>query len=566
MFTALALLLLSPVLIDFGSRAIGDPAADTWNHVWGYWYIERALLGEHPFFDVGLLGYPEGGALWFIDILGALLTAPLGWIAGPVTAYNAALLLNLVFAGLASWRLAFHVTRSLPGAYAAGAIYMLCPHVFGQLHNGISETVATGWLPLSVWLGMRMLEHPSSRRGAAWGFSLICAMTASAYYGVFAGAFAGALLLHALWRTPKRLLAARRALLVGLEVGVVGVLVIAWGFLGSLEDGLVSRDPAFVWKTLIEHNMVDLLSFGHFGPYQSPDLEVLYDEHLMVVVYIGWAALLTGLLGLVRTGSSGGRGWALGAFCCFVLALGPYLYVGGSYLEIADRAVALPFATLADWGLGMDRVAHPYRFAVPLGLCVALLAAFAIAHTRRPTVWAGALVTVHAVELFALSPAEFPLPTSTVDVPGVYEEISTSGAVIDLPASLQVLDRARYNLYQTHHGRPIPYGLNDPTPAVLGNNPLGRLLIDTERTPLRTLEPVLPVIELEVGRRIWVQDGFAAVVLHHDLYPADRDVPVRQLLEMLLGPGERVGNSTWFALDVDPAEAQATSVSGVEQG
>jgi hypothetical protein len=329
---------------------------------------------------------------------------------------------------------------------------------------------------------------------------------------------------------------------------------------------LVSRDPAFVWKTLVEHNMVDLLAFGHFGPYQSPDLAVIYDEHLMVVVYIGWAALIAGLMGLRRTGAAGGRGWALGAFCCFVLALGPYLFVGGSYLQIADRWVALPFATLADWGLGMDRVAHPYRFAVPLGLCVAMLASLAIANSRRPALWAGALLTVHAVEVCALSPAEFPLPTSSAAIPAVYASISTEGAVIDLPASLQVLDRSRYNLYQTQHRRPIPYGLNDPTPEALALNPLGRLLIDTERTPLRTLEPVLPVLELEVARRLWLEEGFAAIVVHHDLYPAARDVPIVQLLELLLGPGERVEDATWFSLEVAAAEAPAPADPPDDQG
>ncbi len=546
LYALVALVILGPVLGDPTGLALGHHRADTWNHVWGFGHVAEALAaGTSPLDAPGVM-FPSVGRVWFVDVLGAVLTLPIGWTLGAVAAYNAALFGNLVLAGVGAWLLARHVARSPAGAVLAGLIYETAPHVLGQLHNGISETVATGWIPLAVLAWMRVLEAPTSRRGVLWGLAVACSGLANWYYGLFVGSMTVLLGVHALLVTPGRLRTAARALAVGLATGGAVLVPAALAFRATLaaQGGLVTRDPAFVWTTLVGHNMTDLLAFFTPGAYRSPDLLALYDEQLIVIVYAGWTALVLAGLALWRAREGVTRAWALGAAVCFLLALGPFLFVDGTYLRLGERMVPLPFLVLFDAVPAVSRISHAYRLAVPLGLCLAMLAALAV---RGRPAWAAAAGVLWAVEVALFSPAELPVPVSSASVPAVYADLP-EGAVVDLPTSLQVLDRGRYNLYQLAHGQPIPYGLNDPTPEVLRDNPLTGALLALERSPVETLPRTLPVLELELGRRALVDAGFASIVVHRDLYPGAHADKVVELLEIICGPGVEVGGATRFVL------------------
>ena len=106
--------------------------------------------------------------------------------------------------------------------------------------------------------------------------------------------------------------------------------------------------------------------------------------------------------------------------------------------------------------------------------------------------------------------------------------------------SLQMLDRSRYDLAQLTHRRPIPYGLNDPTPRVLAANPFTALLLRLERSPVGSLDPDLPLLSLEMGRRKLAAQGLAFIVVHTDEYPAKQLATVRELLALLCGEPEVV--------------------------
>ncbi len=309
----------------------------------------------------------------------------------------------------------------------------------------------------------------------------------------------------------------------------------------------MSRDPDFVYRTLVGHNMVDVLAFFHPGRFYSPDLKALFDEDMVVVVYLGW-----GLLALAAAGASQARGWIAGAALAWVLALGPFLYVGGQYLMIGeDRFIPLPFLALYDVVPALSRVSHPYRFVVGAALGLAIAAGRGIG--RLPERWqaraALAAGLLCGAEYLFLSPAPWPIPVSDAR-----PLLSTSwlaaaplpGAVLDLPVSLAVLDRSRYDQEQVWHGRPIPYGLNDPTPAVLAQNPLTALLIRMERRPVRSAGAELPWLELEAGRRLLAAQGMAWVRVHRDRYPAGMERPVLEVLTAALGPGEVIGAATMF--------------------
>jgi hypothetical protein len=535
---ALVLVVCAPVLGDPAGLALGHPRTDTWNHVWGYDHVARALASGASPLDAALLSWPQGGTLYFIDTFGALLLSPVTLLGGAGLAYNLSIALNLTFAGLAMHALARDLTRDDGAALFAALAYASTPHVLAQAYNGITETLAIGWLPL-LWLSLRRVaQGPTLRRGAVAGLVAGCAAAANAYYGLFALGL-GAMWLVWLGRAaPRRLWAARGALAVAAACGLVVVTPFALAFRASLDadDAVVAREGAFTWASLTGHNQTDALGFLRPGDHYSPDLRARFDDSLIVVVYAGWTLLLVAGLG-VRRDPHRARGWFVAALAAAVLALGPLLYAGGRYVRLGEDWVPLPFLALYDLVPGLSRVSHPFRFAVLVGLCLSMAGALAIASLRAPVRrWAGpALGILVAIEALLASPAVFPLPVSRLAVPAFYAELPPGG-VIDLPLTLQVLPRARFVHFQLLHGQGVPWGLNDPVPPVLAANRLTRFLLLQERAGFDALGPELPAFELEIGRRALRDAGYRSLVVHPALYPGARVRVVREVLDATLGP------------------------------
>lgn len=581
LFLALGLALAAPVLGDPTRYAIGHPETDTYNHLWGYWWVaERLLQGRSPF-QVEGLGWPQGGQLYFIDLFGAVLTLPVSVLGGPVLAYNAAIVLNVALAGMGAFALARRVGLAPPAALFAGLVYATTPHLLGQLYDGISETAAIGWLPLAIAGALAWRDDPRPRTGAVAGLLLGVAALASFYYGLFSALAVFALLLSRTVDRPRawlRPLAWRSVLAFTASLlAVAGPALLAFRSTLVAEDALVTREEGFVSLALFGHNMTDLLSFFRPGRVYSPDLRVLYDEALIVVVYVGWVPLLAGAAALARASRRPAelprlRPWLAGALLSFTLALGPFLYVRGGYASLpGDAPVPLPFLAFFSFLPGFSRISHAFRFAVPLGLCLALLAATWVHTRRRPGRAALGFGALWLLELALLSPAVLPLPVSDAATPAAYAAIpaahagpsharppeSHTPAVLDLPVSLQVLARSRYAWWQAWHGLAIPYGLNDPTPRVLAGNRLGQALINAERSSLDTLPAELPTLDLVLGARALAAEGLNAIVVHRALYPPAIRDKILLILDVAVGGGARVGDADVYLLSEPLARRSA---------
>lgn len=544
LFGLVAVLFVAPVFPDPSGLALGHPRNDTWNHIWGFAWAGRLLLsGEFPL-HTEQLGWPGGGALWFIDTFGAAVTAPLQAVAGPVVAYNAYCLGCFFLAGAATYALAWRETRSVAGALVAGLLFEATPHLLAQAYNGISESLAVGWLPLAVLAIRHALGRPSAARGALAGVAVAVCTLANWYYGLFAvlcaiGFWCAAPLAR---RRPP----ARALLVTGLSMAAAATLVAGpalFAFASTLgaEDALVSRDPTFVWKTLIHHNMTDLVTFFRPGKYYSPDFSALWDEDLIVVVYIGWALLLPALAVLFTSRARRARPWLVLALLSFLLALGPFLYVGGRYVELGDGWIPLPFLGLFELVPLVSRISHAYRFTLGIALGLAIAVAWAVRafEDRAGLRWALVLALLigggRLAETLLASPAVFPLPTSVASIPEVYDDLGTSeqGALLDLPASLQVLDRSRYTLYQVEHGRPIPYGLNDPSPEFLYRNRFTRYVLELERSRVALLPPRGPAFELLLGREAARALGLRWIAVHVDDYPPAQGAKIVSFMDSM---------------------------------
>ena len=541
-FLAGALVAMGPVLEAPDRLALGHPGNDVWNHVWGYWYVGAALFDGHLPLETDLLNWPGGGALWFIDALNAVLTLPIQALWGPTAAYNSAMGANLWLCGMGAYVLAFQVTRSWGGAIVAGVAYMSAPHFIGQAYNGISETLAAGWLPLALAAMRHAAKNPTWKTGAVAGLLLGLNTVANWYYGLFGLLCLTGLGARELWRLrarPDWREHGRRMLWATLPAAGVSLALAVPPFLlfsGSMggEDAVVGRDPDFVWMTLVMHNMTDAIALVRPGDFQSPDLKALFDEDLKVVVYVGMALIGPAVGVLLSDRRRQAASWGLLALAFLVLTLGPYLYVAGEYVRFGDRFIPLPFLVLFEYTPVFSRISHAYRFVVGLTLALAVLAAFAVDRLAERGVpwWAAVLVLcgLRLTETAFLSPVTLPLPTVDTRAPDALAQLD-GGAVLDLPISMPVLRRSEHFMGQLRHGQPVPYGLNDPTPVPLYLNRYSRYLIEIERTGANSLPPTPPALDLAVGQAALVEQGLRWIVVHQDMLPDDRRAVLEQFLD-----------------------------------
>lgn len=539
-----------PLALDPTGGLAGHPGNDVWNHVWGYWWVAEELAAGRLPLRTDLQHFPQSSRLFFIDTFGALISLPLQWLSGPVLAMNAVVIGCFWAAGMAAWGLARHVRAELFGAgpdadrdaLIASVAYATSPHLVAQAYNGITETLFAAGLPLATLGVLRLFDRPTVPRAVVAAGGMALCMLANFYYGLFAVVGSTLLLVvFALVRRERiRWAALPKALVIAALVSGAAVLPVLMGFSASLdgEDAIVQRDPEFVWKSLVTHNITDVVSAFRPGKVYSPDLKVLHGEDLLIVTYLGWALLGLAAVGLLRVKRWRDRlPWVAWCGVFALLMLGPYLYVDGAYVTLADRRIPLPFLALFEGVPLFERISHPFRFVMGVQLGLGVLAAVGLGALPKAVRYAAPLVVM--VEALLLSPAPWPLPRSVGAMPehvALLAEDPVPGAVLDLPISVANLERAVFLYWQTGHGRPSPYALNEPLPGVLDRSHLARALLVAEAGRIDRLPPMLAELDLVVAGRALARLGVRYVVLHGTMYPPERRDQSLTILRTALGP------------------------------
>ena len=548
-----------PVAVDPSGAFVGHPGNDVWNHAWGYWWVGDELAqGRFPL-HTDLLRFPGRSSLYFIDSVGAVLTLPVQRVAGVVAAYNVAVFACFFSAAFGAWLLCRHLLlhrtdRANEVAVLGALAYGWSPHLLAQAYNGITETLTAGSLPFTTWAFLRLLERPRWGRALALGALAGSGMLANWYYGLFG--FLGSTILGIGAASTRWERIHWRWVPGGLVVGALLALAMTapglLAFASSLEGpaAIVNRDPEFVWKSLVGHNMTDAVSMFRPGKVYSPDLKALHGEDLLIVVYLGWTLLVGAVFGLRAMPRWRDRlpwlAW-IGFFA--LLTLGPYLFVNGQYVTIDDRRIPLPFLAFFDAVPLFDRISHPFRFVMPVQLGLAALACIGLAGRSRPWVFAACLLV--GTESLGLSPAPWPMARSSAEIPSYCQALADDpapGAVLDLPIALPNLERAIYHYWQTAHRRPSPYSLNEPNPVVLERSHLARALGIAETGRIDRLPPMLAEFDLVVSGRNLADIGIRYVVLHERFYLPERLASSLAIVRIALGEEALVtaqGDHVW---------------------
>ena len=300
----------------------------------------------------------------------------LAWLS-PTTSPSS----SIAWTAFGAWCLAFHVTRDRAGATVAAVAFGCNAHLLGQTYNGITETLNAGWIAFFCLAMIRHLERPSLRRGGWMGLCFgLCALS-NFYYGLFCMLIAVVLLLHHGIREGRstRWKAFFGGSVVGALVAVLLVLPVLLILADSMNrpEDMVSRDPEFVWDSLMNHNYTDVVGFFRPGKTYSPDLKAEYGEELIIVTYLGWVLIGLVVLGLVLHRRRKELSlWIWMSLVFLVFALGPYLHLGSPEpFAVGGRPVPLPFLPFFEAFPLFSRISHPFRFVVPAILALSILAA-----------------------------------------------------------------------------------------------------------------------------------------------------------------------------------------------
>ncbi len=465
-YAAVALHLGWPSVMSLGSSVPGAERSDLWNSLWSLWFFQRRVLDFASPLETTLLGFPDGGSLAVADPVNAILGLVLVPIFGLVVAYNLLVLGHLVFSGWAAHRLAEALQPDAPrAAWVAGVAYMSAPVLISAVHNGTSEAMAGGWLPLALLAGYRALRAGGPRVVLAAGLALGIALWSSWYLGLCALIGLSALMLMGQGSLGffQRLQRLGPVLVVGLCLALPLALLqhSATTGAGNLVGIKTAAELALVRRMT---GAADPLGFLIPGDFRSPDFGRLsrYGEDFIHCTYLGWVLVCGAVLGAFRRSVRGGSGWLLLAGVTgAVLAMGPVLVHDGQALLLpGDRVIPLPYLALERIP-GFSGLSLLFRLAMLPSLALALLAARGFSRIgQRPGLIAMVAAALVLVEARAFAPVRGLPDVSSTELQEPLWALADApdGAVMNFP----VVGGRRYLYEQTAHGKPITGGLNFP--------------------------------------------------------------------------------------------------------
>jgi hypothetical protein len=381
------ILWLAPMLADPLHTVVGMEG-DNLYYVRHFWWIKHALLDLHrsPFFDPSSY-FPLGYALSAGELtpINTVLGLPITAMAGPIAAYNAAVLASFLLTGWATYAWAYRVSGTRAGAMLAAVIAQMAPYRLAHA-AGHLPLISTDGFPLVLWsfeeyLAARRENLPSRsiRWAVALGVSLVVVALSSWYY-----AYSLALLLPLYgWlrmRTVPGLWRSRAwwgGLMLAAGIAAVFVTPFVVPYLQAARAGGMRKSfyEMLAWSL----NFYDFILPNIAHPWWSSAMRVGFPREAAQwaerSVSLGYVALILAGIGFYARDREA-RSPAIPALVCVgivaaLIALGPLLHSG-------DRPVLLPMPYIVnktvDWVFARVRPyswlrAHLWTqqvFAIPL--------------------------------------------------------------------------------------------------------------------------------------------------------------------------------------------------------
>lgn len=466
LYLLLAIIATFPLILHLDTHVPSD-GGDALMNYWGFWWVGEALGSFRNPFEMPLVYAPYGAPLYLhtLNPLNGLISLPIQGLFGLTPAYNFVVFVSLSLAGYFASLLVAHVSGDRMAGVVGGVAYAFSAYHLMHL-LGHANLLSSQCIPAYLLCLLRALETGGRRRtgfiALAVGALILLTLT-DWLYVVFAVLLTA---IVAAWFAVARRTVA--PLIVGAAIGLPWALLtlpLLLATAAEVRSGITDLPSLGT----IRNYSADLVSFvipstRHWlvGP-----LALRVERHSSAPfvegdVFLGFVLLaLAGCaLWLARRRATL---WLTIAAIFIVLSLGPTLHVDGRWRFGANAwSLPLPYSMLMEVP-GLSVVRTPVRMALggTLGLAVLSGLGFAGIKRRWPGLAGRRAQTIFAAALIALILAEqltVPFPLEATAAPDFYRQLAASsepGTVLELPISYK---RARSDLYQTVHGRPIVAG------------------------------------------------------------------------------------------------------------
>ena len=548
----LALVMTYPLALHLTTAIPGD-GFDGWQNYWNLWWVKTALLDlqQSPYFT-DYLYHPTGYSLLFqtLNIFNAFLTLPVQVAFGVTVSYNFVVLFSFVIGGYGAYLLALQVLSAKGGggvhlaAFLAGVVFSYSPFHFAHL-LGHMQVISLEWLPFYVLFLLRSLSSvrlhvlPHILLSALF---LVLTALCDWYFVLYLLIFTALYLVYRIWVDRRvRLPVVKTGLIVAVTVLILSPLL--WPMVvEAARDSSYLRSP---FETTVRLS-ADLLAFvtpNEFHPFWGQAAAGLADNFTSSaserMVFAGFIPLALAAYG-VWTRRRRAAPWAISLLVFFILALGPYLHVGG-----LKTPLPLPYLLFYRFVPFFSIARSVGRFSVMVMLSLGCLAALGLHRVlvslpERRAVVVGALTT--AFVCFEFLPVPYPL--SRVEIPSFYDTLAADQseyAIVELPMNW---DRPAHLLYQTVHRKPIVAGY------VTRPNPLS--LVD--RTPVlqhfRYLGPDIFVQDLRgIAPEVFEYVGAKYAILHGYMLPPGREREANfALVDEVFGDQAPLHEDAWITV------------------
>jgi len=494
-FAVLALVVCLPAVLEPSGARLYDDGGDFFFTCWSQWWVQRSVLDGHGLsFSTDLIFYPQGGSLYPVCLVNALLTLPLHGVLTPAALFNLSVGLNIFLSGLLSFFFFHRLTKDRDLSVVGGVIFAASPFLLSQVTMGVLEGTGLWWLPLENLVFLRTVE----RRSVPWALALaactVLLLLADVYYAVCAFLFIACYLafhVRALFEKPHGA-SLRRTLLIALAVTAALALPLYRAVSATCSgDTLTEQNRASSLEFLEESGSPDLLAFV---------LPSKADGRTLERVSLGLPLLLLALIplpgGSPGGGSPGGRSQdgrspdgrspdrrnpdekkrerlflLATAAAGFLLALGPYLVAGGK------RLCAMPYYYLFKYVGPFQLLNKPYRLVALVYFCLGAYCLLRLApllagsrHRRAIAVLLCLVFLLSSLSFFPAMRRIAPIDASYPDFCEYLRKEPGTFAIFEVP-SLDIHVKRAEAFEQTLHGRNIAGALTHRYPPSLEGNP-----------------------------------------------------------------------------------------------
>ncbi|HEX7486536.1 MAG TPA: hypothetical protein VF332_10310 [Vicinamibacterales bacterium] len=482
-FALITVLLTSPLAwraAEAGPVNTGDGQFSIWNVSW----VARALVADPlHVYDANIFA-PHRGTLAYSEanLPAGVLAVPAWWLSrNPYLAYNAAVFLSILLAGLATLALGRWLTSSTPAAVVSAIVFAFAPFVIVRYAH--IQLLMTVGLPLTLLAMHRFVERPGAWRAVAVSLAIALAGLGCGYYGFFAALSAGLGFIYygirrRAWR-EARYPALCAVAAVGAGLAILPFFVPYLGLLQQHDPFRTlgdARQYSADWQAYLSSTThLHRALLGLAVPFDH----ARYPERVLFPGVVAVVLAGVALAGSVARGFPGRP--ALSAVEGPAVEGGPglttrereavgfyaVLAVVAGWLSFGPDAglYTLAYRTIPAWSL----LRAPARFGILAGLAVAVLAAIGLAallrRAKRPALVAAVIGVVAVAELSAV-PWDL---RDGVPVPQPYRLLARlpAGAVAEFPFFFRPVDfhrHALYMLYSTAHWHPLVNGYSDYVP------------------------------------------------------------------------------------------------------